>query len=438
MEISRDEPGRTLELSQSSDPMSWRAALLMLGLIPLWIFPVLMLSAALSHAQAPGGPAWCLIAFAVTWYAFVGLVTFGVIWASRRTVRLYISRASDEWVSEESAIVPFYARRTSIPLHEIERIEVRTSPRHGLQEGSSIWLLIQVDRAAHESFDLRGPIFVTGVDRRAEFLEFALRLADVVGLQGYRVASDRPTEYRIELFRTRGKGMEGVPTQVAEADYELDTRRGDPLPADLPAFDPHSLPGPYHVDRWEPGKVIAVHRPRAREGRRTPLLGCGCLVGIGLVLTLAVAYDMGAGRVVLGVLCLPWAAVYAFSAWHISQGAPPVHVVIDWEGRVVRLVRDGRKSEVPFAEIERIDVKVGRHSCAKERGEDHYTSRRVEVVLLRVNQVPPPPIEEVLIEVRGPLRDPERPRRPAAAFGVELARALGVPVRYVEAREQWS
>lgn len=431
-EITRDTPGQALVLEEPGTGVPASTGCSLLFLLPFWTLPILIHFYASAETHTASNTPFCaLFPGAVAWYAFVGILTFGAI-AGTRVLRCFAAdRATGSWVIEESGIAGLLPRRTSFALAEIDRIAISLwSPSLGTR-ARRLALTVRFARRGGIEGRLPGLVFVEGLDRKEEAIDFAIRLGAVVGLCGYRVVDDG-RQLRVEVTRAMGEGMQPVPVAPPAADYDRTarTQESDPLLEPPGTFDPAAWVGEERIVRWEPGTAVELHRPFHGRELRGCLFVCATACLVGLAGTVLVWFFARGGLPMLAAVSSPWVVLYALSAALAYSNAKATSKAIDWSAKAIRF-GGGTRYEVPFADLERIDVRLTRVVSAQRRGEPFRPSFQGRLLLVVRHPMRWHCASEVLAQTLVVSEDRLVPYRLALPLGIALAAALDVPWVFV-------
>lgn len=433
MVVTRDEPGRAIELHEETISFWKNGGGRILGLIPFAMFPVLALGTVFREPGAVTHPgAWIPVTVLTVWLVIVATIGAFMLNQSRRLSLLSVDRGTGEWVFEEWAPIGLFARRTVVPLGSVERVEVWTVRTFGASEGAPLPIRMKLFVADGRGLNLDHPMVVHGLDKTEEALDLALRFAHAAGLGYHRVAWNDHLELRLVLSRAAEAGSTPVPPLSGPSEYERD-QVGIPalhLEREAPPFDPASFASEHRVERWEPGKEVLLVRPASPGQAMQDSLGCGVLFGFASISVWAVSLAceipafMPATAMVAGLfLCV-------LAILHHRRVSMRGQVRVDWGSRSMSIERFGSLLRIPFDLLERIDVVGLRNEHLTTEGQAPYAEYRLQVFARLTRPLREASRTELIVETK-PFRDqPEPPYRSGLPFGLELARALGVPCEY--------
>ncbi len=433
MEVSRDEPGRAIELHQESISFWKNGGSGLLMLVPFFMLPIVVVSLVFREPGSSTHPnAWVPIAILALWLAVVALFALYAVTRSRRLALLSANRATGEWVMEDWAPIAFFARRRVLPISAVEWMEVRTLRVFGALEGAALPLQVRLGLRGGGTFELPQRIEVHGLDKRDEVLDLAFRFAHVAGWAHHRVVRNDHLEFHVDVSRAAREGSTPVPPLSGPAEYERD-QVGIPagrLEHDVPPFDPASFASEYRVVRWDPGRDVWLSREATPGQAVRNALGCGglFLFGTAVVWVASMAWDLPA--FLPAVTTTGGLALYGLTVLHYRRRALSGQVRVDWWNRRISIERFGERVEVPFDIVERIEVVALRNEHLSTEGQTPYATYRVQIFARLTRALREAMRTEMIVETKETRDDPETPYRSGLPFGIELARAIGVPCEY--------
>jgi len=431
--ITRDEPGRSIELHEESISFWKHGGGGLLVFIPFYMVPVLGLVAAFREPGASNHPgAWVPIAILTLWLAIVAVVT--VFWAKalRRLALLSADRGTGEWVVEDWAPIAFLARRTVLTLEGVEWMQVRTERAFGALDGAALPLQVRLGLRRGGSLDFPHHLSVHGLDKREEALDLAFRFAHVAGLGHHRIVRNDHLEFSVVLSRAAEEGTLPVPPLSGPAEYERD-QVGTPavrLDREVPRFDPASFASEYRVERWEPGRVVWLTRAATPGRALQDAVASGTVFLFGTILVWAVSLAWDIPAFVPSVATAAGLGLYGLAVLHFRRRSMRGQVRIDWGTRQIAIERFGSGIVIPFDLVARIEVTALRNEHLTTEGQTPYATYRLQVFARLTRSLREAMHSELIVETKESRDDPEQPYRSGLPFGMELARALGVPCEY--------
>lgn len=433
MVVSRDEPGRAIELHEETISFWKNGGGRLLGVIPMVAVPVIGVVMVL-RSPVPGTNPGALVPLSIlaAWLVLVTAATLYMLSRSRRLVLFSVNKALGEWVVDESSPLAFLARRVVLPLGSVERMELWTVRTFGATRDAALPLRWRLALGGGRYLDLGQHVQVHGLDKREEVLDLAIRFAHAAGLGHHRVVRNDHLELRLTLSRAAEEGSSPVPPLSRPAEYERD-RIGIPadrLERDVPPFDPSRFASEHRIERWEPGKELLLVRPSTPGQALQNALGCGVMFAFATLLAWAVsiAWDIPA--------FMPSAAtgagliLYGIAVVHHRRKSMRGQVRLDWRAQTMSIERFGSVLDVPFDIVERIMVVGVRTEHGGGDGESPYTMFRLQVFARLSRSLREAMRLELIVETKESRDDPDPPYRSGLPFGIELARSLGVPCEY--------
>ena len=356
MVVTRDEPGRSIELHEEKISF-WKnggAGLFMFVLFST--VPVLVVANFFREPGASGHPnAWVPIAVLTLWLAVLTAFTVFLLRGSRRLAILSADRATGEWVVEEWAALTFFARRRVLPIASVVWMEVRTARVFGAAKGAVLPLQVRLGLREGGALVLPRDLQVHGLDKREEALDLAFRFANVAGLDQHRIVRDDHLEFHVEVSRTAEEGSTPVPPVSGPSEYERDQVG---VPAGLPnrevrPFEPARFFSEYRVQRWDPGRDVLLTRP-ATPGQTLQLAaGCGVMLVFGTIGAWVASLALLLPAFLPLIFTAAGLGAYGLALLHHRRRSMRGQVRVDWGARRIAIERFGSILEIPFDQVER-------------------------------------------------------------------------------------
>lgn len=429
--ISRDEPGVALELVRAGGRgrLGWR----------LWTSAWWLL---LGPGALLAGVAWIVDAplhapLAVPILGFgllVNLMFLAATWNEWEPLRVRWDRRAGELGLEVPWLL-WLRRELIVPLPALRSVKLEAGPE---EQGRPLRLALHLSWEDDGGRTRRGPVAleVPALDRRDEALDLLFRVARVIGWAGWLPLRNEPRLLEAELVR-KGKARL-VPEVKGPADYtlrEVEVARTFEEPARrFEPVDPARLCGePYELLEWAPGKRVRVgYLHRLNIGPAGAAAGAACVGAFagavaGLLLLGPVVELLerpAAAAPLLGAL-----VGAAVGAWRGAHSLRSRAIELDWGRGELRVApHEGPERRVPLADVEAVVLRGRYRRRGGGRGHPRSTAHLAELDLA----LPGP---DVTLLRTPPCASAEAAHEAGMPAAVELARALGVPVRWEEPTE---
>lgn len=393
-----------------------------LFLTPFLLVPLAMVTLG---GESPDAPSPSVLALTLAiWY---GAVAF-FAWAMGATMGTWTCL---DWHGRDAAFTAHYSgrflwlrRRVSIPFRHLTRLDVSAGAEMGA-EPAALTVTFHHEAPGGKPKTRTFRFRASAINRRSEVVDFAFRLAHVLGWRGHAVTRHDHLALALTL-QPSPAGAAPIPDVPADPRYAEDAADAwiAPLPEALPPpFDVTTFKGPLRPLEWKPGtRVVTKRAAMPRRSLRTALLFLTliCLIPAGVTVALAGSFELWP------VLLVP--AIEApligllVGMFIVRRARREETILLDWaSGRLAVTGRDGSgkplEHTAPLASIERIEVRGRRQGRARENEQPLYMCE-VHAVL---------PGKDVLLLATGTDHtDPDVPYHIMTAAANDLARALEV------------
>ena len=259
MRIIKDRPGELLHLEEITE-VTPGLRLGCLGILAaIGLLPAIGVGIWIALRIEPGTGAGAVVSQSPGVLAIAGIpmAIVLVLLSLRETRLLRADRSAGELVSEHASLGHFLARRRSSPLQDVDGLQIALNNRHSSKMDVTVNLADGAKRKL--AFE------VEDCDNRSEVVELGNRLGFVIGLRSSRVERSDPEEFEVHFSRKDLEGGTPIERPRGTADFRRHGKGEAPeVESVIEAFDPTASCSrvPLDVERWEPGARIELKGSR--------------------------------------------------------------------------------------------------------------------------------------------------------------------------------
>jgi hypothetical protein len=452
LRVTRDDPGRLLLLEGEGARIPGAAlgcgAIVVLFFLSRPAYEAVSIIFRIRDAETPER----IFAGVVTAAVVAGALA--LVQAARRkswqAYQLRADRDAGELEFVERNIVTGRDRKETIPLMNLAGLGLETITRLDVQPKAppplpilqstippNVRIAIRVDDGSRKEKRRVLELHVDGVDRREEIADLAYRMGAAAGLSYARVVRSDPRDIELALSASMDPGHEKLPVPENRANYGADVYSKAALAAAaedrVPPFDPAQFPSEHKVEKWIPGREVALRKPMGLGAIGClPFLAAGVLAGPWvayrtLMRTTATMSDKIGAPIVVTLFGLFVAILALVVVW----SALPRRASVDWDARTITLGGLFKREQIGLAEVQALEARCVRtyHSGSKNSS-SYYTYRCDVMVHRRGAAEDAKPL--LLVSTTEFRHDSDTPYRRALPLVTELAEALGVPRRVTD------
>jgi hypothetical protein len=374
--------------------------------------------------------------------------------ARRGTWRAYQLRAdrdAGELEFVERSLFTGRDRRETMPLLTLAGLGVENATRLDAQQAKpaplpflasfvppNVRITMRIDDGSRKEKRRVLELSVDGVDRREEVADLAYRLGAAAGLAYARVVRSDERDIELSLSASMDPGHEKLPVPENRANYGADVYSKAAVAAAaedrVPPFDPAQFPSEHRVEKWIPGREVALRKPMGAGAIGClPFLVAGVLAGpYVLYLTLSRPSSTLGDRIGAPLVVSLFGLFVATLAFVVVWSALPRRATIDWDARTLTVGGLFKREQLALSDVHALEARCVRTYHSGGKNSSSYYTYRCDVMVHRRGALPEDAKPLLLVATREFRHDADTPYRRTLPLVAELAEALGVPRRVTD------